>query len=134
MRKLFKDRALLFALMAIGGFILLLGGCSKKSADTLSGSGPCDTISVSYVKDILPIMQSYCYSCHGNGNTAFSNGVVLEGSDSGYKELSSWAAAGYVVGNVTYASGFIGMPYGKPKLDVCEINKIIAWVNQQYPH
>ena len=120
--------------MVIGVLILMIGGCSKKSADQLTGGGPCDTSSVSYVRDILPIMQTYCYSCHGNGNTAFSNGVLLEGSDSGYMALSSWASAGYVIGNVTYASGFIGMPYGKPKLGACEINKIVAWVNQQYPH
>jgi mono/diheme cytochrome c family protein len=109
-------------------------GCSKTSADKLAGGNSCDTTAVGYVRDILPIMQQFCFSCHGNGHTSFSNGIGLEGSDSGYSEVSGWAMGGYVVGNVTYAHGYIGMPYGKPKLDDCEINKIIAWVNQQYPH
>jgi mono/diheme cytochrome c family protein len=123
--------------LVMGGWFLMFmfGGCSKASADKLTGGGACDTSAVSYVRDILPIMQQYCYSCHGNGNTAFSApGVNLQGVDSGYSELSGWGSTGYLVGNVTHASGYVGMPYGKPKLDDCEIDQIIAWVDQHYPH
>jgi hypothetical protein len=125
----------MICMMAIAGACVLWTGCSKTSADRLTGNNnPCDTTIVGYTKDILPILQQFCYSCHGNGNTAFSDGINLEGSDSGYMEVSGWAKGGFVVGNVTYAPGYIGMPYGKPRLDDCEVNKIIAWVNRQFPH
>jgi hypothetical protein len=31
---------------------------------------------------------------------------------------------------VTHAPGFVGMPYGLPKLPDCEVNTIVAWVHQ----
>jgi hypothetical protein len=128
-------RNLLICTIVIAGASLLWLGCSKTSADQLTGNtNPCDTTTVGYTKDILPILQQFCYSCHSNANKAFSDGIDLENSDSGYQAVSGWAMAGYLVGNVTHASGYVGMPYGKPKLDDCEINKIIAWVNRQYPH
>lgn len=109
---------------------LVIPGCSKTSADKLAAAAnACDTTHVGYNDIILPIVQQYCYPCHGSGNTAFGDGVSLEG----YDALKGWGAAGYLIGNVTHASGYEGMPYGKPKLDDCTINKIIAWVDQQYP-
>jgi len=105
-------------------------GCSKTSADKLvAGGNTCDTTHVGYAKDILPIVQQFCYPCHGSRDTAFSGGLNLEG----YDALKGWADAGYVVGTVTHASGYNGMPYGKPKLDDCEINMFVAWVNQKEP-
>ena len=47
-----------------------------------------------------------------------------------YGELRVYADNGYLVGNVTHAAGYIGMPYGLPKLPACEMNTIVAWVNQ----
>jgi hypothetical protein len=130
-------RIVLMLSVMIAGFFLLFSGCSKSSSGTPQGGPiPCDsdTSNVGYTRNVLPILQQYCYSCHGNSNTAQSDGVNLEGTDSGYKEVKGWATLGYVTGNVTYASGYIGMPYNKPRLDTCEINTLIAWVDQQYPH
>ncbi|MDP4148555.1 MAG: hypothetical protein Q8927_04780 [Bacteroidota bacterium] len=126
-------RFLLISILVIAGFALVFLGCSKTSADRLSGYTPCDTTAVSYTRDILPIIQQYCYPCHGNGRGAFGAGINLESKDTGYDEMQGWGMNGYLIGNVTHASGYIGMPYGKPMLDSCEINKIIAWVNQNYP-
>ena len=107
----------------------LFAGCSKKSADTLLSPPLCDTSAVVYARDIVPIMQAWCYSCHKGENVAFSNGVNLEG----YDNLKGWMESGFVIGNVSHASGFIPMPYGKPKIPECEINTLIAWMNQHYP-
>jgi hypothetical protein len=102
--------------------------CSKQSEDRLQAltPTPCDTTSVSYSNDIIPILQNNCYSCHGNGNTAGSGGILIDG----YANLDKWAANGYLVGNVTHAPGYVPMPYGLPALPDCEINKIVAWVHQ----
>jgi hypothetical protein len=70
-----------------------LGGCTKQSEDKLSknpGACACDTTSVKYATDIVPILQNNCYECHGNGSSAGSGGILLEG----YSNLVPWAANG----------------------------------------
>ena len=109
--------------------ILAIAACTKSNQPIGTGSGFCDTSAVTYTQDILPLMQSYCFGCHGNGNTVFSNGIGFEGSD-GLEYLKFFADKGYLVGDVKHNDGYTGMPYGKPKLSACEINKIVAWVNQ----
>jgi mono/diheme cytochrome c family protein len=121
---------LLPATAIIGALVLYLAGCSKTSEDKLAGSTTCDTTNVSYSKQIVPILQNNCYACHGSGNTAGSGGIDL----STYTALKGWANNGYLVGNVTHASGYVGMPYGLPKLPSCEVNTIVAWVNQGAPN
>jgi mono/diheme cytochrome c family protein len=106
--------------------LLVMSGCTKSNQPVAAGSGFCDTSSVTYTKNVLPILQSYCYGCHGNANVAFSDGISLDG----YDNVKGWADVGYLVGDVRHDAGFTGMPYGKPKLSACEINTIVAWVNQ----
>jgi mono/diheme cytochrome c family protein len=121
-------RKLLICLIIIVGGAALWMGCSKTSADKLDGGiNPCDTTGVGYAKDILPIMQQYCFPCHGNGNTVFANGVNLQGSDNGYLEAQG------IVPNVTHADGADAMPAGKPMLGQCEIDKIIAYSKSKAP-
>jgi len=107
----------------IAGIILLMAGCSK-SAGTGPNSCSIDTCCVTYQKDILPIMKAYCYGCHGNGNTVFGNGINLDG----YQKDTLWA--GYIYSAVIYDPAVVGMPYGKPRLSDCEINKITAWLTK----
>ena len=107
---------------------LLLGAtysCTKSSQDILGGTQSCDTVNMKYTEDVVPILSANCYSCHGTGNTAGSGGILLEG----YANLQKWANDGYLVGNVTHAPGYIGMPYGLPELPSCEVNTIVDWVN-----
>lgn len=108
--------------------IALIAGCAKTSEDKLAAgsSTACDTTSVSYSAAITPILQANCYSCHGSSSNGGSGGIILEG----YNNLLKWAQNGYLVGNVTHAPGYVAMPYGKDKLPDCEVNKIVAWVNQ----
>jgi hypothetical protein len=104
-------------------FMLSMEGCSKST-----GSGPnsclIDTNLVTYQNDILPIMKAYCYNCHGNGNTAFGNGINLDG----YDKDTLWAGVIYAAVTHVPDPTIVGMPYGKPKLPDCEINKIAAWL------
>ncbi|HEY4108847.1 hypothetical protein [Puia sp.] len=121
------QRKFLLAALLVSGVVLYLAGCSKQSEDKLAGSTiPCDTLNVSYSQQIVPILQSICYNCHGQGNTAGSGGINL----STYTALKVYADNGYLVGNVTHAPGYVGMPYGLPKLPDCEIFTFVAWVNQ----
>jgi hypothetical protein len=103
-----------------------ISACSKSNQALGTGSGFCDTSAVTFSKKVLPILEVYCYGCHSNQNSAFSNGISLEG----YDNTKGWADLGYLIGNVRHDAGFIAMPYGKPALPACEINTMVAWVNQ----
>jgi hypothetical protein len=109
--------------------IISFAGCSKQSEDKLAANTPCDTTAVSYSTGVVPILQQNCYPCHGASSNSGSGGITLEG----YSNIKTWTNKNnkdYVVGNVTHAAGFVGMPYGLPKLPDCEVNTIVAWVNQ----
>lgn len=104
--------------------------CTKSSADQQGpgGGSTCDTVNMKYTADILPILQSNCYGCHGNGNTGGSGGISLDG----YANLSIYAQNGKLRGTVTHASGFVGMPFQQAKMDDCTINKILDWINRGF--
>ncbi|MBX3257412.1 MAG: hypothetical protein KF862_25025 [Chitinophagaceae bacterium] len=112
------------------GWIVLLviaaGACSKASEEELAP--PCDTDNMRYSADILPIISTNCYSCHGNG-------TVTEGVDlDGYANLKARADNGDLLGAVTHAAGYTPMPYNLPKLSDCDINKIKAWIRDGAPN
>jgi len=62
----------------------------------------------------------------GGADTAGSGGIQLEG----YSHIKVYADNGYLSGNISHKPGYIGMPYGRPQLPACEINTVVAWVNQ----
>src|SRR4051794_18664282 len=122
MRKLWP----LVVVLSAGTAMISFMGCSKQSEDKLTANAVCDTTNVSYAADVVPILVNNCYECHGAGHTAGSGGIQLEG----YSHIKVYADNGYLSGNISHKPGYIGMPYGRPKLPACEINTVVAWVNQ----
>ena len=129
-----KRISFFIVLLSLGLFFFVMS-CSKSNADTVGSTNPpppdttttnsCDTANMKYMEDIVPILQNNCYSCHGSSSNSGSGGIVLEG----YSNLLKWTTNGYLAGEVTHASGYIGMPYGEPKLPSCTINQILSWIN-----
>jgi hypothetical protein len=120
-------KKIIFFIVLATSMVIWMVSCTKESADKLEGSNnTCDTTNVSYNTGVVPILQANCYSCHGTGNTGGSGGILLQG----YSNLATWAHNGYLVGNVTHANGYVPMPYDAPMLPACEVNTIVAWVNQ----
>jgi hypothetical protein len=121
---------LLLAVVGVGAFVLYLSGCAKQSVDRLEQGPACDTTNVKYSTQIVPILEINCYRCHQGP------GAVSSIDFSNYKAFQGWALSGYVVGDITSAPSIPGipaftpMPYGGPPLSSCEINTIIAWINQ----
>jgi hypothetical protein len=120
---MFMKVKILLAVAVAGAFLLWVEGCAKHNAVDLGGGG-CDTTNVSYSMQVVPILQNNCYVCHRGPGA--SSGIDY----SSYGAFKGWAQSGYVVGDITAAPGHIPMPYGLPPLDQCEINTIIAWINQ----
>jgi len=71
--------------------------CSKENIQHILPNS-CDTAGMQYARDIVPILEGNCYRCHGVGNTAGSNGVLLEG----YNNIKTYAQDGTVYGNVAH--------------------------------
>lgn len=87
--------------------------------------GSCDTANMKYTANVVPILQSNCYGCHGANTNSGGNGIILEG----YANIETRAKNGTLIGVITHASGFPAMPKDGPKLSECNINKIKSWVN-----
>jgi hypothetical protein len=104
---------------------LFISSCTSDSKELLIPS-TCDTVNMKYATDIVRILESNCYSCHGNGNTGGSGGINLQN----YTTLKKYADNGQLYGNISHAPGYVAMPYGLPKMDECLINKILDWINQ----
>jgi hypothetical protein len=119
------NRKFLFLALAIIGAMFWLGGCSKESADRLAGNtATCDTTAVSYSKQILPILQDNCYTCHQGSNPP--SGIDL----SNFAVLQAHVQNGDLKSAVTHTGSVTPMPYGLPMLPSCEVNTIVAWVDQ----
>lgn len=119
-----KMKALLC--LATGGMLLIIG-CSKSSEDTLTTPvtpSSCDTANMTFAKDVQPILQANCYSCHGNGNV--NGGVTLDN----YAGVKAVADNGNLVAVITHAAGYPAMPQGAAKLSDCDINIIKDWINR----
>ncbi len=88
----------------------------------------CDTSEVSYAKDIQPVLQSYCVSCHTA--SAPSGGVVLNT----YQGVKTVSDNGKLVGSVFHLPGYYAMPPSGIKLPDCDLQKIRTWVNNGAPN
>ena len=98
-----------------------------------SGSIVCDTISVSYATDIVPIMNSKCSTpgCHAGVNAAA--GIALE-TYVGVKEYLDADKARFL-SSITWDGNASNMPKGaSAKISDCNINTIRAWINAGYPN
>ena len=108
-------------LSSVSAFIFF--SCSKKNEEELGSGTICDTSNMTFSTNIQPILQNFCFSCHGNGLS--ENGINFDT----YAGVKAVADNGKLVGAISHASGFVAMPQSAPKLSDCNINRIKAWVN-----
>ena len=111
------------------GLGLITFGCYWDNEETLYPEFEiCDTTSVSFSGDIVPILTNNCYNCHSNKNASiFAFDIRLE-------DHTDVAAVSHsLVAVVNYEPGYPPMPKGEMKLDSCLINTIEAWINDGFP-
>lgn len=115
-------------------FILVLffcwsfGACYYDKEEELYPSIECSTEDLSFQVDILPIIDSNCYSCHDATNNF--GGITLEG----YEELKIYINNDELLGAIKHESGFSPMPKNTAQLLECEIEKIEAWIINGAPN
>ena len=132
MKMAFKISFIIFSFsMCIG-----LTGCYYDTEEELypdSGSTICDTFSVSYANDIVPIVSSKCSnpSCHAGVNAAA--GIPLE-TYAGVKAYLD-ADKALFISSIIWDGNASNMPKGaSAKMSDCNINTIRAWINNGYPN
>jgi hypothetical protein len=106
--------------------VCLIFGCKHAPDISYTPKKTCDTASVSYSRDVLPVLQQYCYDCHagsaainGFDFTVFAN-IQLLALDSTEHYLP----------DVLFKANLRMPPAPLPLVDSCSIHKISAWVNQ----
>ena len=117
-------------------FCIGLTGCYYDTEEELypdSGSTTCDTVSVSYATDIVPIISAKCSTpgCHAGVNAAA--GIPLE-TYVGVKEYLDADKARFI-SSIIWDGNASNMPKGSStKISDCNINTIRAWINAGYPN
>jgi cytochrome c5 len=87
----------------------------------------CNTDNVTFAVDVMPVINSYCTSCHSgtspSGNTVLNN----------YATVSAAATSGKLLGTIKHATGYPIMPPSGGLTD-CQISKIETWINNGKPN
>ena len=107
--------------------VLALAGCYNDKAEELypSNAAACDTATVSFTTDILPILQQKCATSGCHDVTTIQSGYDF----SKYSGAKLSVTNNKLLGVIRWESGFSQMPKAMPKLDDCSINKITRWIN-----
>lgn len=100
---------------------LLLSSCKDDDPKPMT----CDTTDVSFSGVILPIIEQNCFNgCHSGSSPA--SGFTLEN----YADVKVKVDEGRLPGAVTRADGFTAMPLGMDPLPSCEVDQIVAWIEE----
>ena len=109
--------------------IILLPACIWDNLEELyPDNANCDTTSVSFSTDIIPILSNNCFSCHSNLNApSFGGGLSFED----HQDVAG--NSDRIIGAINHNAGFLAMPRDGDKLNPCSINLVEAWVNSGAP-
>lgn len=88
----------------------------------------CDTVNVSYVDQVEPIIVANCRACHSGLNPG--GGIDL----GDYSGVRSVALNGLLYGVTERLDGFQAMPQNGPKLPQCEVDQIKSWIDAGAPN
>src|SRR5215213_4270870 len=98
--------------------LFIVFSCAKENEQELGAGFTCETSNMSYTKSIQPILESFCYDCHGRGLS--QNGINFDT----YTGVKTVADNGKLVGAISHSSGFVAMHKSAPRLSDCNIKKI----------
>lgn len=106
--------------------LFFFSSCYYDKEDQLyPSSGICDTTTpVTYTASVVPLLQQYCYSCHGG--TASSGAGILMGT---YGTDKAMALNGSLYGSISHAGAYSPMPKGQSKMTDCQISKVKKWID-----
>ena len=113
-----------------GGFLLLAGLASADAAATLtkaargkSGGAPSE---ISYEKHVTPLLNKYCYGCHGNGKS--KGDLALDSYKTAAEAMNDSKAWEKVLQNLRT---HVMPPEKKPQPSLAEADLIARWIETQ---
>jgi hypothetical protein len=123
MKKLITAACCLFAIMAFQS-------CYYDKADLLyPDAAKCDTTgTISYSKQIVPLLQQQCLPCH---TVSSPDGGIILGT---YAADRALALNGKLYGSLNYAAGYSAMPKGRAKMSACQLATIKKWIDGGSPN
>ena len=105
---------------------ILSVGCFYDVEEELYPTTECETVNMSYVNDIVPILENNgCNSCHGDLASLDLNS---------YADLKPYVDNGSFLGSIKHEDSYRAMPDNSPKIDPCLILKLEAWIADGAPN
>ena len=84
-----------------------------------------DPLEVSYLEDVEPIINQYCYACHNQANSGYlGGGLSLDSYDGMQVAVSSKG----LLKTIKHESGVTAMPKNGTMLNDCDIQIIETWI------
>ncbi len=103
----------------------------KGAPDDTDCAVACDTTKFTFAAAIVPILSTYCYSCHASSAAASSgSGIVLDT----YSGVVAQAQNGKLISDIDHSAGADFMPLGGYKLPDCQITQIKKWIEAGAPN
>lgn len=106
------------------GLGFYLQGCTYDKEIAAPLSNCSDTLNVSFLTRVQPLLMANCYACHGNG--ASQGNVSLEN----FEKVKQVALSGRLLGAISHTAGFAPMPVGAAKLSACDITAVNTWIQE----
>ena len=117
---------LILKLLLVMCFAVHFSSCTFDNEEDLLEDYVCDTIGIVY-SDLTYIFEDICQECHKTGDT-YRDGIEMDD----YDEVKASINTGLVLPDIKHEGSF-KMPYQRPKLPDCDIEKIEAWINAGMP-
>jgi hypothetical protein len=124
-----KSEAIItLSFLIIASTLFTTVGCNYDIEDELYADLLCDTMEVSYSADIVPILTSNCYSCHGVDDPDASLDLTQ------YESVSNETTAGELISRITLIQGEENAMPPLESLSICQIAKIKSWAFDGAPN
>jgi cytochrome c553 len=105
--------------------VMLFIGCKSSKAPVATAPPETTTASgtLSYARDIQPIIELNCTNCHGYGGPAGYDFTNME-------SVKRAAVDGHLLGTIKWLPGYEPMPARADKLSDATIAKIELWIKE----
>ena len=106
----------------------IFSSCYYGNEEDLFGPIICNTEEMSFSRDIMPIFNNSCNSCHASNQA--QGGIILDT----YEDVLPHILNGKLIGSVKREPGFIEMPPLLAPLTDCRIEQLESWINNAAPN
>jgi mono/diheme cytochrome c family protein len=115
--------------------MLIPGGSQQAAATPATIQAPTGSETISFAKDIAPVLAQNCTGCHGTNNprgnlSLFTMARLMRGGDRGEPVLPGKGADSLIVKKLRGTADGARMPMGRGPLDDATIAKFQKWIEE----